>query len=246
MATAVWHTRYNLNSRLKATFKRKLLTYGKKNPNISPVSLKTKELAVNWWGKAWNANLKNYTNNNMQLEKGKLNFKCDALADCKITANTVEAIVLGSKIKPNNVKISFKLISQEKWQKIQEMHDGHLEAFEKILDNQFPKEMVDVFTDKQVGLFPPKDEISFSCSCSDRINICKHIAVVLFALGTLIDEDIHLLFKLRGVNVLDFISKSIHEQRKSLLEKAKNKSIKIIKDTNLSELFSINIKQDLD
>ncbi|MFC1510758.1 hypothetical protein ACFL49_03760, partial [Candidatus Omnitrophota bacterium] len=73
--TPVWHNRYNIGSRLKAKYRRKLITYQKKNPAITPFSLKADVLSINWWGKAWNANLKNYMCNKTDMEKGKLNFK---------------------------------------------------------------------------------------------------------------------------------------------------------------------------
>ncbi|MBU0467748.1 MAG: hypothetical protein KKD07_05425 [Candidatus Omnitrophica bacterium] len=205
--------------------------------------VKTKDMASNWWGKAWNANLKKYTFNTIRLEKGKLLFKCEALADFKINSDHIKAIVLGSNINPYKVKITFEPISETKWSNIQTLYAGSLESFEKILDNQFPNEMTDIFTNKLSGLFPSQKEISFNCSCSDRVNLCKHTAVALYALGVKIDNDPKLLFELRGVSILDLISKSIHEQRKNILKKARNKSPKVLKDTNLSDIFNIEIQQ---
>ena len=242
MFTTDWHSRYNLDYRLKTKFRRKLNNFQKNNPEITPFILKTKTLASNWWGKFWNAHLKNYTFNTVRLEKGKLYLRCGALADFKITPNHVEAIVLGSRVHPYHVKIIFEPLSETRWMKIQKLCDGHLESFEKILDNQFPKEMADIFTNKPSGLFPSKNEITFDCSCPDRANLCKHTAVALYALGAKLDDDPQLLYRLRGVNILEFISKSIHTERKNILKKAKNKSPKILKDTNLSEVFNIEIK----
>ncbi len=238
-----WHTQYNLPYRFKTKFRRKLTTFQKKNPEITPFTITEKNLASNWWGKAWNANLKNYTFNNTRLEKGKLYFRCEALADFKINSNNIEAIVLGSKVQPYNVQITIEPISETLWTKFQKLYDGHLEAFEKIIDNQFPKEMADIFTNKPIGLFPSKTQITFECSCPDRANLCKHTAVALYALGAKIDNDPKLLFKLRGVNILEFISKSIHAEREIILKKAKKKNPKILKNTNLSEIFNIEIAQ---
>ncbi|MFT5387399.1 MAG: putative Zn finger protein [Lysobacterales bacterium] len=243
LTTTSWHNRYNLNYRLRTKFKRKFATYKKKNPNIEPFTVETKALALNWWGKAWNAYLKNYALNTINLEKGKLNFRCEALADLKINSNYIEAIVLGSNIAPYEVTIAIKPIAKTKWAAIQKKYDGHLELFEKILDNHFPKEMEDLFKNKPTGLIPSPKEITFSCSCPSRNNLCPHTAVALYALGGKIDADPQLLFKLRGVNIADFISEAIHAERKRILKKAKNKNPKIIKDSNLSLLFDIEIHQ---
>lgn len=242
MFTTDWHSRYNLDSRLKTTFRRKLKTLQKKRPNIVPFTVKTKTLAFNWWGKAWNAYLKNYTFKTSYLEKGKLHFRCEALADLKITSKSVEAVVLGSSIQPYDVRITIEPISEKNWIKIQNLYDGHLEFFEKILDNQFPKEMADIFTNKTIGMLPSKNEIVFECSCSDHVTLCKHTAVALYALGAKIDEDPQLLFRLRGVNIREFISKSIRTERKNILQKVANKSSKVLEDKNLSDIFNIEIQ----
>lgn len=243
MYTTDWHSRHNLNYRLKTKFKRKTIALQKKNPKISPFSPEGNLLASHWWGKAWNAHLKKYTFNTIRLEKGKLNFRCGALADFKVKSKRIKAIVLGSKIEPYYVTIKFEPIAKIKWRRIQKLYNGHLEWFEKVLDNQIPKEMSDLFTQKPTGIFPSPDEISFECTCSDRSNLCKHTAVALYGLGTKIDMDFQLLFKLRGVDILELISQSIHEERENILKKVKTKNPKVLKSTNLSEIFKIEIQQ---
>ncbi len=241
LTNTIWHSRHNLEYRLKTKFRRKLATFRKKNPSIHPFSVTTKKMAVNWWAKNWNAYLKNYTNNTIHLEKGKLHLRCNALADFKITSKGTHAIVLGSKIKPYDVTITIKPIAKTTWARIQKLYDGDLESFEKILDNHFPKEMSDIFTNKPTGLLPLPKDISFTCSCSNRGRICKHTAVALYALGAKIDQDPQLLFKLRGVSILEFISNSIHTERKKILTKTNNKNLKTLKNINLSETFNIEI-----
>lgn len=241
LTTTSWHSRHNLHYRLKTKFRRKLAAFQKKNPSIIPFSLKTKALASTWWGKKWNANLKHYTASNIHLEKGKLHFKCEALADLKINSNYIQAIVLGSNINPYDVTVAINPLSQASWKRIQKLYAGHLELFEKVLDNRFPKEMSDIFTNKPTGLFPSVKDITFNCSCSDRSRLCKHTAVVLYALGAKIDDAPQLLFKLRGVNILEFISGSIHSERKRILKRANNKNLNLLKDTNLSEIFNISL-----
>ena len=239
--TTSWHSRHNLPYRLKTKFRRKLTTFQKKRPSIIPFSIKTKHLASNWWAKKWNTNLKNYTFGNVHLEKGKLHFRCEALADLKIDSNYIQASVLGSKINPYNVTIAVKPLSQAKWTKIRKLYDGHLESFEKILNHRFPKKMSDIFSNKPLGLFPFPKDITFSCSCSDRVKICKHVAVVLYAIGAKIDENPQLLFELRGVNILEFISNSIHTERKNILKRANNKNIKALKNVNFQYQNTLEI-----
>lgn len=242
ITTTSWHSRHNLGYRLKAKFRRKLIALQKKNPLIAPFSVETNVIASHWWAKAWNSNLKNYAVTSTELQKGKLHFQCGALADIQVNANYIQAIVLGSKIAPYDVTIAINPISQTKWLKIQRLYATSFDAFEKILDHNLPKEMSDIFTIKETGLLPLKKDITFSCSCSERQRLCKHIAVVLYALGVKVDTDPQLLFKLRSVNILDFISQSIHQERKNILKRANNKNLKLLKNAHLSSIFNVNVK----
>lgn len=236
-----WHSRHNLEYRLKSKFRRKLTTFEKKNPSIHPFTVSNKKIADNWWAKCWNAHLKNFTNNSSHLEKGKLYLRCNALADFEITPTGAQAIVLGSKINPYKAIISINPLSNQTWTKIQKLYDGHFESFEKIIDNHFPKEMSDIFTNKPTGLLPSPKDIRFTCSCSNRDRMCKHTAVVLYAIGAKIDENPQLLFKLRGVNILELISSSIEIERKRILTRCNNKNLNTLKTTNLAEIFNIDI-----
>jgi len=50
------------------------------------------------------------------------------------------------------------------------------------------------------GLFPEPLEIRFSCSCPDSASMCKHVAAVLYGIGSRLDEEPELLFRLRCVD----------------------------------------------
>ena len=50
------------------------------------------------------------------------------------------------------------------------------------------------------GLFPKPSEIRFSCSCPDSASMCKHVAAVLYGIGSRLDEEPELLFRLRCVD----------------------------------------------
>ena len=118
MATPLWHNRHNLEYRVKTKFRGKLKRLLVKSPEMQPYSLTDAVLAKNWWGKAWNAYLKNYAANTNRLDKGRMYFKCDALADLKIKDGHISAVVLGSKPQPYTVEITIDPISEIKWGKI--------------------------------------------------------------------------------------------------------------------------------
>jgi hypothetical protein len=51
-------------------------------------------------------------------------------------------------------------------------------------------------------------------------------------------------FVLRGVRVEALISETITKKSESLLEKSKNKSRRVMRDTDVSDMFGIEIEKD--
>ena len=56
------------------------------------------------------------------------------------------------------------------------------------------------------GLFPKPMDIRFSCSCPDSASMCKHVAAVLYGVGSRLDEKPELLFRLRSVDEKDLVA----------------------------------------
>ena len=56
------------------------------------------------------------------------------------------------------------------------------------------------------GLFPKPMDIRFSCSCPDWASMCKHVAAVLYGIGSRLDEKPELLFRLRSVDEKDLVA----------------------------------------
>ena len=49
---------------------------------------------------------------------------------------------------------------------------------------------------QKTGLFPSPDEIQLSCSRPDWVDMCKHVAVVLYAIDARLDQQRDLIFRL--------------------------------------------------
>lgn len=238
----IWHSRHNLEYRLRTKFRAKLKRLQQKFPSIKPFTSTEKMLTTNWWGKAWNSHLRTYAPKSNRLDKGRLNFKCEALADLKINHGHINALVLGSKQTPYHVEITITPISNTKWAHIKKKYEGNLGLFEKILDHHPPKEMASVIVHKTTGLLPSLKEITFKCDCPDNVNLCKHTATALYALGTKIDENFNLLFLVRGVNFHDFIHESIKTQHQEILKRIKIKRPNIMSDAEAFNIFGVSNK----
>lgn len=214
----------------------------KKNPELSPVILSGKKLAVTWWGKAWNDNLESYSDYSNRIGRGRTYVRNGAVLDLKITQGKISALVQGSRSKPYQVTITIQPLSKDVWEVITKDCAGKIDSLHELIEGKFPKALSDLFTAKGKGLFPAPKEIQLNCSCPDWANMCKHVAAVLYGVGARLDDDPALFFMLRNVNIDELISETINKKSQSLLEKSKTKSCRVIDDTDISGMFGIDLE----
>ena len=72
--------------------------------------------------------------------------------------------------------------------------------------------------------------------------MCKHVAAVLYGIGTRLDEDPGLFFVLRKVKRDDLITEAVRDKSESLLKQAKKKTSRVIEDADLGEVFGIEME----
>ena len=153
-------------------------------------------------------------------------------------------MVLGSRRTPYTVQISINKIAKYNWKSIKDECQGKIESLQELLQGQFPKALAETFTTKNHGLFPSPQEINFSCSCPDWASMCKHVAAVLFGIGTRLDDDPMLFFKLRGVDGNDLVAQAVKDNTNKLLEKAKKKSKRVLDNIDISDVFGIDMDSE--
>lgn len=214
----------------------------KKNPDLSPVIITGKKLAVTWWGKAWNDNLESYSDYSNRIGRGRTYVRNGAVLDLKMTQGKISALVQGSTSKPYQVTITIQPLSKDVWEAITKDCAGKIDSLHELIEGKFPKALSDLFTTKGKGLFPAPKEIVLNCSCPDWANMCKHVAAVLYGVGARLDDDPTLFFMLRNVNIDELISETINKKSHSLLEKSKAKSRRVIDDTDISGMFGIELE----
>ena len=69
------------------------------------------------------------------------------------------------------------------------MVNRKIDNLQALLEGNFPKELEDIFKNKQSGLFPSPKEIKLPCNCPDWAAMRKHVAVALYGIGTRFDND---------------------------------------------------------
>lgn len=225
----------------KAKAAKKLKQLKKKQPGIKPVVIEGNALARTWWGKSWNKNLERYADYTNRIGRGRSYVRHGAVLDLKIKSGQVTALVQGSTSKPYEVVINIKGITQANLREIKKQCEGQLESLQDLLSGKFPKKLEEIFFNKEKGLFPRPQTISFNCSCPDWASMCKHVAAALYGIGTRFDEDPSLFFTLRGVDTEDLIARAVKEKTDKLLEKTKQKSGRVLDETDLSSVFGIDM-----
>lgn len=211
----------------------------KKSADLSPVIIEGRTIAKTWWGKAWNDNLESYADYSNRIGRGKSYVRSGAVVDLQIDKGTVKARVQGTKRTPYTVNVIIDQILPRQYQKILEQCSHRIENIEALANGSFPAELVNIFTAKNGGLFPAPKEIHFSCSCPDWAYMCKHVAAVLYGIGSRLDHDPLLFFTLRDIDMSDFIKKSVEDKLQTMLKNAQNKSDRVIEENQLEELFGV-------
>jgi uncharacterized Zn finger protein len=206
---------------------------------LAPVGpLEGNGLARTFWGKAWCKNLESYSDYASRLGRGRSYTRHGAVIDLQIASGAVTALVIGSSMYESSIKIH--PIDAGRWSTLAAACTGKIDSLVDLLKGRLSKEVMELVTRQEGGLFPAPGHISFTCSCPDWAGMCKHIAAVLYGVGVRLDEQPELLFALRGVDHGDLIGSAAGESAALVLRGAQGR--KVIESPDLSALFGIDIE----
>lgn len=209
-----------------------------KGRKMEPVIVEGRKIAQTWWGQAWCYNLEKYADYASRLGRGKNYVRSGAVIDLNITKGKILARVQGRRKSPYKVEIHISPLKEEACQNIMNACANQIENLEALVSGDFPKELQSLFTGEH-GLFPNPKEISFNCSCPDWAIMCKHVAAVLYGVGTRLDENPFLFFTLRGIDLTRFIDVTIGNKVEQMLSNANEKSSRVIDDISIYDLFGV-------
>jgi uncharacterized Zn finger protein len=227
----------------KAKAVKKLKQLKKKNPDIKPILIEGTAIARTWWGKSWNRNLEEYADYSNRIGRGRSYVRHGAVLDLQINPGKVESLVQGTRSKPYSVSIKIKALNKKIWQDIKAACEGKLDSLQELLAGKFPRALGEMFTTQGKGLFPSPKEIDFSCSCPDWAYMCKHVAATLYGTGARLDENPDLFFKLRRAKMKDLITQAVGDKTRKLLKKAKKKTARVIAESDLADVFGIDMEE---
>ena len=212
---------------------RKLL---KKGRSVAPVVIEGRKIATTFWGKAWCDNLESYHDFESRLPRGRTYVRNGSVIDLQISPLGVRALVIGSSIY--QVSVSIAAVPKAQWQTICEDCAGGIDSLVELLQGRFSKGVMERLCRQDNGLFPSPSEIAFSCSCPDYASMCKHVAAVLYGIGSRLDDKPELLFHLRAVDENDLVA---HIETTLPLAKKGPDIEKVLESDDLSALFGLDM-----
>lgn len=225
--------------RRKANALKKIEKLKKKNKKIQPIKITTRKIATTFWGKSWCDHIESFSDYDNRLPRGRSYVRNGSVCHLEIKEKEIKAMVAGSELY--NIKIKIDPLSKAKWEAIKKMCLGKIGSILDLLQGKLSDGVMDIVCDRETGLFPLSHEIKLSCSCPDWADMCKHIAAVLYGVGSRLDQDPAQLFLLRQVNyeeLIDISSAVIDATKKS-----KKKTIHL-EDSALSNIFNIQIESN--
>lgn len=213
----------------------------KKGVDIQPVVIEGKKIATSFWGKGWCDHLESFSDFSNRVPRGRTYVRNGSVCHLAVTKGKIEAKVSGSELYDVTVDIS--TLPKAKWDKIKTQCLGKIGSLLELLQGKLSESIMEVVSDKKQGLFPLPGEIEFDCSCPDYASMCKHIAAVLYGVGSRLDTRPELLFLLRGVDQDELITADAEGAIDNTL---KSRGGKQIDAGDLGDIFGIELTAPVD
>ncbi len=187
----------------RAIAAKKMQQLTKKGHVIQPIEIQGRTIARTFWGNAWCSHMESFCDHDNRLPRGRTYVRNGSVCHLEINEGQVKAMVSGSSIY--NITIKIKPLVHEKWHAIKNTCRGKISSLLDLLSGKISSGVMDVVCHPEGGLFPLAHDLTLSCDCPDWATMCKHVAAVLYGVGSRLDADPAQLFKLRGVKFEELI-----------------------------------------
>jgi uncharacterized Zn finger protein len=215
---------------------KKMEALHKKGVDVQPVEIEGRQIAKTFWGKAWCDHLESFSDFENRLPRGRTYVRNGSVCHLAVAKGAIEAKVSGSELY--TVKVSIKTLPGKKWKSLKQRCSGQVGSLLELLQGKLSEHVMEVVTDRKKGLFPLPGEMSFHCSCPDWASMCKHVAAVLYGVGTRLDAKPELLFALRGVNHEELIQADAEKAVATATSRGKSKRLAA---AEIGEVFGIDL-----
>ncbi len=176
----------------------------KKGQVVAPVVVAGRAIATTFWGKAWCEQLEKHCDYANRLPRGRTYVRNGSVVDLQIQPGQVRALVSGSELY--KVAVQVAPLPAERWAALASDCVGQIDSLVELLQGKLAKGVLARLCHPSQGLLPQARELTFSCSCPDYASLCKHVAAVLYGVGSRLDQAPELLFVLRQVDQTELLS----------------------------------------
>ena len=205
---------------------------------LTPIAPFRGALAKTFWGKAWCDNLANYSDYANRLPRGSSYVRNGSVIDLQVAPGEVRAQVMGSSLY--QVSVSVKAVPENQWKTICTDCSGSIDSLVELLQGKLSAAVMARICKPGTGLFPSPKEITFDCDCPDYASMCKHVAAVLYGIGTRLDQQPEVLFSLRRVDAKDLVQQAEVGLKPSGKRVAPSK---VLDDALLGDVFGIEMAE---
>ena len=163
--------------------------------------------AKTWWGQRFIEALEDFTDSG-RLQRGRSYSSDNRIKQWILKDGKIEAKLRGNinpyfgVYKEPTYKVSVQMthLSTAQWQNIIQKLTQRASFIARLLLNEIPENIENVFADAGVHLLPNDyRDFKVACDCPDYAVPCKHIAGVCYRLAGQLDQDPFLLFEMRGL-----------------------------------------------
>ena len=188
----------------RAKARREMNKLRKKGKDIQPIEIEGRTIARSFWGKRWCEHLESFSDYANRLPRGRTYVRNGSVCHLAIQPGRIDAIVSGSELY--DVTIRIDKLKAVVWKSVKTRCSGQIGSMLELLQGKLSQQVMGVVTDRDRGLFPKPGEIKLDCSCPDWATMCKHVASVLYGVGSRLDDRPESLFLLRGVDTAELIA----------------------------------------
>lgn len=208
----------------------------KSGKKMSPIVIEGSKIAETFWGKAWCDHLESYSDYSNRLPRGRSYVRNGLVVDLQIEPGRVRAKVSGSDLYSIDIKI--QPMPKAHWADIRAGVAGQIKSVIELLQGKLSDGVMAVITHRETGMFPSPKQIEMECSCPDSAGLCKHLAAVLYGLGSRLDKQPELLFTLRHVDHLELAPTADTVER---LTQSDSSGRKTLHSDELGDVFGVEL-----
>jgi uncharacterized Zn finger protein len=159
------------------------------------VRAKRGKIGEQWWSRRFVDVLERVCDGG-RLARGRSYARKGQVMDFALSAGQVTARVQGSRPQPYVVTIAIEAFDETQWTSLTDALGSRALYRAALLAGEMPREILDLFQDYDLPLFP--DDLDIRCSCPDWSVPCKHGSAVLYVLAEAFDDDPFLVLAWRG------------------------------------------------